>query len=261
MAVSRKRARSGDIIEVRTPRGLAYAHYTAKHPEYGEAIRVLPGFFEARPEDWSTLLAHEGYFTFYPVGPAVSQGLVEIAANQPILPGREVPSTFRRYGWITREGQVKTWLINDGTRDIVRTELSAEERRMPLAEVWNHAFLIERLVEEWHPEQETSDPPTAETPPAHEEPRTPADEDPTGRLAHYLYFPTQEAGEEVARTLRERGFEVESRLGADDVNWLVLASHILEAPEALPTLRDELEALAERFSGEYDGWELATRAP
>ena len=63
----------------------------------------------------------------------------------------------------------------------------------------------------------------------------------------------------MASALRQRGFEVESRLGADDVNWLVLASHVLEAPEALPALRDELEALAQRYSGEYDGWELATR--
>jgi hypothetical protein len=259
MAAPRKRARPGDVIEVRTPRGLAYVHYTAKHPEYGEAIRVLPGFFQVRPRDWSALLGQAGYFTFYPVGPAVSQGLVEIAAHQPVLPGREVPSTFRRYGWITPEGQVKTWLINDGTRDVVRTELSAEEQRLPLAEVWNHAFLIERLVEEWHPEQETGDPPAAECLPASEEPGTPAVEDVSGRLSHYLYFPTQEAGEAVASALRKRGFEVESRLGADDVNWLVLASHVLEAPEALPSVRAELEHLAERHSGEYDGWELATR--
>lgn len=265
MAASRKRARPGDVIEVRTPRGLAYVHYTARHPEYGDAIRVLPGFFQTRPESWSTLVAQEGYFTFYAVSAAVSQGLVEVAAHQPIPPGRELPSRSRRYGWVTPAGEVKTWLINDGTRDVVRTELSAEERRLFIAAMWNHAFLVDRLVKEWHPEQVPPMAPRVDEAPSHAEPvrpepPAPPDPDASGRLSHYLYFPTREAGEEVASTLRKRGFDVESRLGADDTHWLVLASHVLEAPEALPALRDELEQLAARHSGEYDGWELATRA-
>ena len=265
MAASRKRAKPGDIIEVRTPRGLAYVHYTARHPEYGDAIRVLPGFFETRPESWSTLVAQEGYFTFYAVSAAVSQGLVEIAAHQPIPSGRELPSKSRRYGWVTPAGEVKTWLINDGTHDVMRTELSEEERRLFIASMWNHAFLVERLVAEWHPGQvppmvSRVDEASSREEPARPEPLASLEADTPGRLSHYLYFPTQEAGEAVANTLRQRGFEVVSRLGADDVNWLVLATHLLEDPEALPTVRAELEQLAERYSGEYDGWELATRA-
>jgi hypothetical protein len=255
---SRKQARPGDILEVNTPRGLAYVQYAGKHPKYGTAIRVLPGFFAVRPKDWTALIAQEGYFTFYPVGVAVSQGAVAIAANQPVPPGRELPTRFRRAGWRTPEGRVTTWLICEGAQERLRTELSGEERRLFIASIWNHEFLVERLVEEWHPVQEPAEPLAIEALPPSEEPRTPPTQDKPGRLAHSLYFPTQAAGEEVASALRKRGFEVESRLGADDVNWLVLASHMLDAPEALPSVRAELEALAERHSGEYDGWELAT---
>jgi len=250
---SRKRARPGDILEVITPRGLAYVQYAGKHPKYGTAIRVLPGFFAVRPKDWAGLVSQEGYFTFYPVGVAVAQGAVTIAAHEPVPPGRELPSRFRRAGWRTPEGRVTTWLICDGTQETRRTELSEEERRLFIASIWNHEFLVERLVEEWRPVQEPAEPPVIEPPSS-------SGEDTPGRLAHSLYLPTREAGEEVAATLRERGFEVVSRLGADDVNWLVLATHLLEDPEALPTVRAELEQLAERYSGEYDGWELATRA-
>jgi len=170
MATSRKRARLGDILEVRTPRGLAYVQYTARHPEYGDAIRVLPGFFDVRPKEWEALASQEGYFTFYPVRAAVSQGLAEVATNQPIPPGRELPSVFRRYGWITPSGEVKTWIISDGTKEFVRTELSEEERRLSLAGMWNHEFLVERLVQEWHPTQEPAggEGPTGEAPPSRE---------------------------------------------------------------------------------------------
>lgn len=256
---SRKRARQGDILEVSTSRGLAYVQYAGKHPEYGPAIRVLPGFFALRPTDWTRLVAQEGYFTFYPVGVAVAQGVVVIAAHLPVPPGRELPTRFRRAGWRTPEGRVTTWLICEGSQETLRTELSEEERHLFIASIWNHEFLVERLVEEWHPVNEPAEL-LAVAAPLGEASQSPPGQDTPGRLSHYLYFPTRKAGEEVATTLRERGFDVESRLGADDVNWLVLATHRLEDPESLPAVRDELEQLAQRHSGEYDGWELATRA-
>lgn len=41
----------GDIVEIRTPRGLAYAQYTHEPPQFGSLIRVLPGLYESRPSD------------------------------------------------------------------------------------------------------------------------------------------------------------------------------------------------------------------
>lgn len=154
MASPRKRARPGDMLEVATPRGLAYVQYVGKHSEYGDAIRVIPGFFQKQPQDWNALLAQEGYFTFYPVSAAVSQGLVRVAASAAIPSGKEMPSTYRRAGWITREGKTTMWFICEGTKETRRTELSDEERRLPIYAIWNHEFLVERLVDEWRPEQD-----------------------------------------------------------------------------------------------------------
>lgn len=75
---------------------------------------------------------------------------------------------------------------------------------------------------------------------------------------HYLYLPTREEGETVAEQLRARGFTVESRLGADGVNWLVLASHhLLPERQVLEAARSSLEQLAREHGGEYDGWEAS----
>ena len=76
---------------------------------------------------------------------------------------------------------------------------------------------------------------------------------------HYIYFPTEEAGKAVAQSLTAKGFAVEDRLAADEVNWLVLAKHrIVPTDEALHQLRSALEALAAKYGGEYDGWEVAS---
>jgi len=100
------------------------------------------------------LLAQEGYFTFYPVSAATSQGLVRVAANAAIPPGKEMPSTYRRAGWTTPEGKTTMWFICEGAKETRLTELSDEERRLPIYEIWNHEFLVERLVGGWHPEQD-----------------------------------------------------------------------------------------------------------
>jgi hypothetical protein len=74
---------------------------------------------------------------------------------------------------------------------------------------------------------------------------------------HFIYVPGRTTAEALAARLRRDGFEVESRLGADDLNWLILAIHMLNPEEeALERARQRLVALAEGVGGEYDGWEM-----
>ena len=46
-----KRIKPGDVIEIPTSRGLAYAQYALKKEQWGALIRILAGFFEERPTD------------------------------------------------------------------------------------------------------------------------------------------------------------------------------------------------------------------
>lgn len=83
-----------------------------------------------------------------------------------------------------------------------------------------------------------------------------SDRSQTHTILHYLYFPKKDAAKKVAQQLRTDGFEIEDRLGADGINWLVLASHnIVPSDEALTTARELMEQLADSSGGEYDGWE------
>src|SRR4051812_39293924 len=74
--------KTGDIFEIPTRKGLAYAQFTHAHPRYGALIRVLPGFFHARPGDFEQLVGHhESFVTFIPLQAAVNRGIFSIVAN------------------------------------------------------------------------------------------------------------------------------------------------------------------------------------
>ncbi len=75
-------------------------------------------------------------------------------------------------------------------------------------------------------------------------------------INHYLYFPTEQAAQSAAATLKAEGYDVEVKLGADDTNWLVLASHVIvPKPSALSVVINRMERLASSLGGDFDGWE------
>jgi hypothetical protein len=154
MTSSRLRARPGDLLEVRTSRGLAYLRYTARHSDFGDTVRVLPGFHDTRPHAWTGMDEQTGYFAFYPVGAAVRQGLLEVVGNHPLPDGLKLPAVLRRPGARSRDGRVLGWLVCTGTEEVLKSELSSEERQLPIGVIWNHELLLLRLATEWHPARE-----------------------------------------------------------------------------------------------------------
>jgi len=78
-------------------------------------------------------------------------------------------------------------------------------------------------------------------------------------MKHYLYFPKEPNAQGAGELLRSRGFSVEVRKGASGEDWLAVATKAgPKTSEQMDELRDEMEALAAQFGGEYDGWEAAT---
>jgi hypothetical protein len=154
---------------------------------------------------------------------------------------------------------VTTWFICDGEQETRRETLGPEDLKLFIASIWNHAYLVDRIVEEWRPEQDDGSPrPKAAS--AQPGPSAPVQDEGPRRVRHYLYFKKKDVAQAVEAELKQRGFEAEFRRGADGKNWLVLATHTLASEDALAEAREALEQLAERHSGEYDGWEMATGA-
>lgn len=124
-----------------------YVQFLGEHREYGDAILVSPVLYD-RQAHFATGFFSSGYVTFYPAAVSVSNKLVEVVAQSspPSLPKR-----FRRPK-AERDGAVESWVIEGGWRDVVRQNLTDEERKLPIAGVWNHEFLRAQIAKGWTPE-------------------------------------------------------------------------------------------------------------
>lgn len=149
-----KRAKIGDVIEIKTKKGLAYAQYTYKHdkpPRLGALIRVLPGFFKKRPSSFSELVKEkERFIAFFPLGAYVHRKVVSIVGNEP-LPDewKELP-LFRDGIEDPETGKVTVWWLWDGEKSWKVGELTSEQRKLPVKPgTWNDIMLIHRIESGW----------------------------------------------------------------------------------------------------------------
>jgi hypothetical protein len=85
------------------------------------------------------------------------------------------------------------------------------------------------------------------------EPAQPAGLPPGVRYS--LYVPTRAKAKALAARLKGEGFEVETRRGADETNWLVLVTHPSCEEDAIDRLEEQFTAYAAASGGEYDGYE------
>lgn len=151
------RVKIGDIIEIPTAKGLAYAQFTHKHqqsPHYGALIRVLDGLFESRPKDFAALVKKRHRFViFSPLGAAVNRGIFVVVAHE------EVPEEARnlpifRGGNPDKNGKVETWWLWDGEREWPIGKLTPEQRALPILGTVNDTALIHRIESGWIPRDE-----------------------------------------------------------------------------------------------------------
>ena len=142
----------GDIVEIKTSRGLAYAIFTHKHPRYGVLLRVFDGFFESRPSDLAILASRDvSMEALFPLQAAVDRGNVGIVGNLSVpLILSEFP-TFRAGMVHPLTGKVKDWWLWNGTEEWRIGELSNDQRNLPIRGVWNDTLLIQRLENGWRP--------------------------------------------------------------------------------------------------------------
>lgn len=144
-----KRTRPGDILTTETADGSIFLHYVGTHPNYGDAVLVCPTLHR-EPVTPSAELFRSAYLTFYPVRAALAKDLVRVvgAARPP-----KVPLRLRRAGY--RSGTtISNWIIESPNGELLRWELSPEELALPIASIWNHEFLVERVRLGWRPELE-----------------------------------------------------------------------------------------------------------
>lgn len=146
------RSKVGDIVEISTGRGLAYAHHTHRHTQYGSLLRVFSGFDVERPVDIVSVAARPVQFsTFFPLNAALTRKIVEIAGHAPVHSSLTQFPTFRSGVIDPRSGVVGNWWLWDGENEWCTGALTADQRQFPVLGIVNDTFLVERIEEEWNP--------------------------------------------------------------------------------------------------------------
>ncbi len=144
-----KRIKIGDIIEIDTSNGNAYAQFTHKHPKYGSLIRVLPGVFETTLTSFESVINEEPQFiTFFPLSAAVNKGIVKVVANFKV-PKRALKFPIFKTGVPDNSGKVKIWWLWDGEKEWKVGILSNEQDHYPLRGIINDTLLVERIQNGW----------------------------------------------------------------------------------------------------------------
>jgi hypothetical protein len=147
-----KRAKIGDIIEIPTTKGLAYAQYTHQHATHGGLLRVFDLLFESRPNDLSNLVGGSVRFsTFLPVTGAVAGGVFKVVGHEKIALHNQPFPTFHNGVADPKTKKVAVWWFWDGEREWKVGALTIEQRSMPIVGVWNATLLIERIEAGWTP--------------------------------------------------------------------------------------------------------------
>lgn len=264
--MERKKPKIGDIYELKVQRGLAYVQYTHDGKDNGQLVRVLPEIFSSRPSDYPALSKQkELYFIFCFLERGLRAREIELVSNQAVPEWARPFPVMRKAGGRSRDGRVLKWYIGDGRRlytveEMQRAlnvrELTPEQRRLSVAQIWPISTLAREIERGWTPESDEKLEVIAQKEREERESYAPAQPADARFIDHYLYFSNKSDAERAAQRLRGRGWAVEVKTGTDNKHWLTLAKQ--PAPiDDIEETREQLERLADEFGGEYDGWGAA----
>jgi hypothetical protein len=148
--MTNERLLPGHVLEFHVSGRFAYAQYLGRHPLLGDAIRLCPLLHDAAVAVSPNLFSDDSYVVFYPASIAVCRRIAEIVGT---VANPAVPTRYRRAGAL-KDGRFLNWIVESDDGEVVKMQLTAEERGLPIAEIWNHEMLLQRLREHWRPELE-----------------------------------------------------------------------------------------------------------
>ncbi|HEV7706485.1 MAG TPA: hypothetical protein VGO46_19465 [Gemmatimonadaceae bacterium] len=143
----------GDILELDCKNGFAYVAFSGKDATLGAAVWVIPKIYSEPQHDWESVFANKGYFVFYAANTALKHRLVRRVAHS-IEAMKMLPGPRRNAIRTDKNGKVVRWVITEGDKRVPKAdhELSESDRLLPIADMWNHQFLLAKIAAGWMPE-------------------------------------------------------------------------------------------------------------
>lgn len=158
----------GDVIEIATAQGFAYAQFTHDIPLQCELLRILPGLYPSRPSNLDSLVRQrERYVTFF----LLRNFLYSSRAGVAIVGHFEIPARnrpvplFRSPALEPRElGPPPYWTLWDGERRWQVDRLTEAQRDLPVGGIPHREVFLDQIATGWSP-RDYDGVPVARTPP------------------------------------------------------------------------------------------------
>ena len=148
----RKRPRIGDVVEIATKAGAAWAQYINRHAGFGDLLRVI-GAADGAEDPAGIARRSTQFATFFPLGAACRRGIARIVGPAPIPSEWQEFPRFRQALRLDPSSKAPcNWRIWDGQREWTVPELDEEQRRYPLRVIMNDTLLVERVLSGWRAE-------------------------------------------------------------------------------------------------------------
>ncbi|MCA9039234.1 MAG: hypothetical protein KDA65_02690 [Planctomycetaceae bacterium] len=146
----RKRPQIGDVIEIPTPEGIAYAWYTHKNEKWGEFIQIFKGLYPEPQSDLSNVLCQPlPYGTFYDLTWSIKQTEVRIVENVPLTEEQVKLPLFKKANCELRSWKALSWSLWDGKDYQNLDYLAPEYYDLPCLEIPSYLAIVEHIVQGW----------------------------------------------------------------------------------------------------------------
>lgn len=150
-----KRARIGDVVEIRVSDGFSYALYTHHQPKFGALLRVFERVWSSRPTAFQEVVQDAIRFEiFFPLEAALKGSILEVVDHQDIPATLKPFPTFRSGMIDPSTKKVAVWWLWDGEKEWRIGELTSDQRRLPIRGVWNDTMLVGRIESDWRVEHD-----------------------------------------------------------------------------------------------------------
>lgn len=137
----------GDIVEIETPKGLAYVQLTHTHPSYPPVVKFLKGPYEMRPDNVTVLAAESATMAMVPLSGVLKKlGLKHSRVGCAEIPHGERKFPIFRMPIRGKKGEIIYWWFWDGQGLTFSTELTEQQETLPLREVMSSERFQEQLA-------------------------------------------------------------------------------------------------------------------
>jgi hypothetical protein len=242
-----KKAEIGDIIEIQTKVGFAYAQFSNYHDDWGALLRILPGTFMKRVIDYRELVdAKEVFFTFFPLQAAINREIVKVAGHELVPSHAERLPLFRNGVPNPATGKVDVWWLWDGKSEWKVGKLTHDQLDFPILSIPSYPVLLDRIETGWTPRRSEE---FIQRERARIKQRGAAP-NPT-ELRHYLIFKDQASAEKAAELVRTPNLQT----GVTDLgeSWGVNVLQAELSDDVTEKLAERLKEFASTAGGIYDG--------